>query len=80
LFSQMEIARVFAAPPGLPKDKVDILRKAFAGALSDPELLAETRQLGSEPQLVSGARVDEIVREMNELPAELKETLKGMIE
>ncbi len=80
LFSQMEIARVFAAPPGLPKDKVDILRKAFAGALSDPELLAETRQLGSEPQLVSGERVDEIVREMNELPAELKETLKGMIE
>jgi tripartite-type tricarboxylate transporter receptor subunit TctC len=79
LFAQMEIARVFAAPPGLPKDKVAILRNAFAAALADPELLAETRQLGSEPKLVSGERVDEIVREMNDLPQDLKDTLKGLV-
>ena len=79
LFSQMEIARVFAAPPGVPRDNVGILRKAFAGALADPELLAETRKLGSEPQLVSGERVDQIVREMNELPKELKDTLKNLV-
>ena len=79
LFSQMEIARVFAAPPDLPKDKVAILRKAFAAALADPELLAETKQLGSEPKLVSGERVGEIVREMNDLPPALKETLKGLV-
>jgi tripartite-type tricarboxylate transporter receptor subunit TctC len=70
---------VFAAPPGLPKDKVAILRNAFASALADPELLAETRQLGSEPKLVSGERVDEIVREMNDLPQDLKDTLKGLV-
>jgi tripartite-type tricarboxylate transporter receptor subunit TctC len=79
LFSQMEIARVFAAPPDLPKDRVAILRSAFASALADPELLAKTRQLGSEPQLVSGERVDAIVREMRDLPQDLKDTLKGLV-
>ena len=78
-FSQMEIARLFAAPPGTPADRVAILRTAFAQAIADPELRAEAAKLGGEPDLVSGERVTQIVRDMRELPADLKADLKSLV-
>ena len=36
-----EYSRAFAVPPGTPKDRVDILRKAFQETLKDKEFLAE---------------------------------------
>ena len=35
------LARPYAAPPGTPKDRVQILRRAFLATLRDPEYLAE---------------------------------------
>jgi tripartite-type tricarboxylate transporter receptor subunit TctC len=80
LFSQMEIARLFAAPPETPADKVEILRVAFAKALADPELRSETEKLGGVPDLVSGERVNQIVKDMKDLPPKLKAELKDLID
>ena len=46
-----DYSRPFAVPPGTPKDRVEILRKAFQDALSDKELLEEVNkmQLTLEP-------------------------------
>lgn len=78
-FSQMEIARLFAAPPGTPADRVGILRAAFAQAIADPDLRAEAARLGGEPDLVSGERVAQIVRDMRDLPSDLKADLRGLV-
>lgn len=32
------ITRPYVLPPGTPKDRVDVLRKAFADTMRDPEL------------------------------------------
>lgn len=45
-FSQSAIARPVAAPPGTPADRLAALRKAFAAALVDPELLARAKRIG----------------------------------
>lgn len=40
-----EFSRPFALPPGTPKDRVDILRKAFQDTVNDKELLAEVDKM-----------------------------------
>lgn len=44
--SQGNIARVTAGPPGVPEDRLDALRKAYASATVDPEFLAKAKLLG----------------------------------
>lgn len=53
--------RPFVMPPGTPKDRVDLMRKAFLETLKDKEFLAETEkaQLGIEP--VSGDELEKAV-------------------
>jgi tripartite-type tricarboxylate transporter receptor subunit TctC len=40
-----EMGRPFAAPPGLPPDRVFALRKAFMDTMEDPDLVAEAKRL-----------------------------------
>ena len=44
--SQGDIARLTAGPPGMPEDRLDALRKAYAAATADPEFLAKAEKLG----------------------------------
>lgn len=48
LFSIYEIARPFVAPPGLPVERVSVLRDAFMGAVHDPQFLAEAARSNIE--------------------------------
>lgn len=40
-----EYSRPFALPPGTPKERVEVLRKAFAETMKDKELLAEVEKM-----------------------------------
>jgi tripartite-type tricarboxylate transporter receptor subunit TctC len=46
-----DIVRTYTLPPGTPKERVQILRKAFQATLKDPEFVAETKKshLNIEP-------------------------------
>jgi tripartite-type tricarboxylate transporter receptor subunit TctC len=74
------IFRPYALPPGVPKDRLDALRRAFVETLKDPEFLAaaEKSRLSIDP--VSGEEVRKIVAGLFELPpalqSRLSETLK----
>jgi tripartite-type tricarboxylate transporter receptor subunit TctC len=50
-FSQLDLGRPFLAPPGVPAERVQALRKAFMDTLSDPELKAEAEK--SKQELVN---------------------------
>ena len=74
------IFRPYVLPPGTPKDRTEVLRRAFVETLKDPEFLsaAEKSRLSIDP--VSGEEVKKIVAGLFELPpslaAKLKDTLK----
>lgn len=76
-----EILRSYTLPPGTPKDRVQILQKAFADTLKDPEFLAEAKKanLGVDP--VSGEEIEKIIAGFFKLSpgflAKLKEVLYG---
>ena len=67
--------RPYSLPPGTPKDRVMILRRAFDAATKDPKLLAEAKgKFDITP--VSGEEVERLVGNIAKLPAELMATIK----
>jgi tripartite-type tricarboxylate transporter receptor subunit TctC len=59
--ARISIGRPFAAPPGVPADRLAALRQAFEDSVADPELQAEAAQAGLHPQYVSGADIADIL-------------------
>lgn len=65
------VSRTYAFAPGTPTDRRDIIRRAFADTMRDPEYIAEARAsaIGVDP--VSGDAVADGVRRLLSLPPSL---------
>jgi tripartite-type tricarboxylate transporter receptor subunit TctC len=72
--------RPFVLPPRTPKDRVQILRKAFMGTMKDPQFLAETKKANLDINASDGVSLEQSVTELLKseatLVAKLKEILK----
>jgi tripartite-type tricarboxylate transporter receptor subunit TctC len=72
--------RPYALPPGTPKDRVQVLRKAFMDTIADAEFLAEAKKANLPINPTDGAELEQNVREIFKLEpallAKLKEILK----
>jgi tripartite-type tricarboxylate transporter receptor subunit TctC len=55
------ITYIYSFPPGTPKDRVQVFRKAFQATLKDPEFVAEARKGNFELDPVSGEELEKIV-------------------
>ena len=62
------IARPVAAPPGVPADRVEILRRAFDATMEDPAFLAEADKLHAEIDPLTGEQVQDIVTQVLNTP------------
>jgi tripartite-type tricarboxylate transporter receptor subunit TctC len=62
------IARPVAAPPGVPPDRVELLRRAFDATMQDPAFLAEAEKLHLEIDPLSGEQVQDIVQSVLATP------------
>ncbi len=72
--------RPYVLPAGTPKDRAQILRKAFMDTMKDPEFLADAKKSKLDIDPISGEEVQKMVAGMFKLPpglvARLKEALK----
>src|SRR5215468_2070167 len=68
ILTSQEIARPFAAPPGLPADRTAALRAAFDATMKDPEFLAEARKLNLDVNPLSGAAITSLLTELYAMP------------
>lgn len=66
-----ENARPIAAPPGVPKDRVNLLRRAFDATMMDPEFLADARRLRLEITPAAGEEVQRNVHQVLTTPKEI---------
>jgi tripartite-type tricarboxylate transporter receptor subunit TctC len=71
VFARQVMGRPFLAPPGVPKERLALLRKAFMETLRDEAFLAEARKLNLEITPVSGEAVQDLVAEMYRTPPEI---------
>ncbi len=72
IFSRQTLARPFAAPPGIPEDRLRALRAAFDATMKDKDFLAEAQQLDLEVRPVSGAEIDDLVASLSRTPNEIR--------
>jgi hypothetical protein len=61
ILMRQEPGRPFAAPPGVPADRLAALRQAFQDTLKDPEFVAEAGKLQLEIEPMSGAEIDRLL-------------------
>jgi len=79
IFSQMEIARPYAAPPGTPAEAGKILRAAFDKTMTDPKLLKESAKLRLEISPTDGAGTEAIIAKLTNLPSDIKKKARTAI-
>lgn len=72
-------ARPFVLPPGTPKDRVQMLRKAFADTMKDPAFLAEAKKANLDITPTDGAELEQNVKQVFNLDASLVARLKGLL-
>jgi tripartite-type tricarboxylate transporter receptor subunit TctC len=74
------VGRPFAAPPGTPPARVQILRRAFDAALKDPALLEEGRLIQAEISPTPGEEVQKIIARLYATPKPVVDRAKKLLE
>jgi tripartite-type tricarboxylate transporter receptor subunit TctC len=73
-------ARPYVLPPGTPKDRLIILRKAFMATMKDPEFLADAKKAKLDINPLDGQELEQDVKDIFKLDPKLipraKEILK----
>ena len=71
VFAKYGMARPFFTAPGVPPERLALLRRAFNATMSDPVLIAEASKLGMEITPVRGEDVEALVGKMMATPDNL---------
>lgn len=83
LFSQMQVARMYAVPPETPNDRVAILRKAFTAAMKDPAFIKDAKRRKTDIKWSTGAATEKVVMGLYESDpkaiARVKAALKAKV-
>ena len=73
------MTRLYILPPGTPKGRVKLLRKAFDDTLKDPEFLAEAKKAKLEIEPVSGEEIESVVQGLFTIEAAFVARLKQVL-
>jgi tripartite-type tricarboxylate transporter receptor subunit TctC len=73
------IVRVYVTTPHTPKERLQILRDAFAKTLTDPAFIAEAKKANLDINPLSGAEVKKIVDELFKLPPATRSKLAAIL-
>ena len=66
-------------PPGIPTEQLKALRAAYAKALTHPDLLAEAKKQGLEPELIPGEEIEALAREVMTQPPDVIASMKNVM-
>jgi tripartite-type tricarboxylate transporter receptor subunit TctC len=73
IFATQEMGRPFAAPPGVPNARAEILKRAFMEATADRELQSEAEKQHLEISPISGDAIGALLSELYATPKPLAE-------
>jgi len=79
IFSSTEFGRPYVFPPDVPKERIEIMRKAFAAALEDPVLIAEAAKMKMDMTYRPPDHLERLVTSLYETPPDLIETVKKLV-
>jgi tripartite-type tricarboxylate transporter receptor subunit TctC len=76
---QMDFQRPLSLPPGTPKERLEVLRKALADVLKDKRLLEEAKKAKLVITYVSGEKAANLVDEILSMPEDAKKSLSFLV-
>jgi tripartite-type tricarboxylate transporter receptor subunit TctC len=71
ILASQEMARPFAAPPGIPEDRKRALIEAFDKTMKDPEFLAEAAKMKADVNPVSAAAIESLLADVYKTPKDV---------
>jgi tripartite-type tricarboxylate transporter receptor subunit TctC len=71
--------RPMVASPGIPADRVKILREAFAKSTKDPEFIQETKKRKFDLEPARGEEMESLAKEVMSQPPEIVERMKKLL-
>jgi tripartite-type tricarboxylate transporter receptor subunit TctC len=77
---RQETGRPMAAPPGVPADRLAVLRTAFDETMKDPEYLAEAAKVQMEIDPLSAAQIDKLLATAYSTPRSIVQQAAELIE
>jgi tripartite-type tricarboxylate transporter receptor subunit TctC len=80
IFARQEMAYPVVAPPGVPAERVQVLRQALDAVVKDPDYLADARRQTLETDAVKGADIAALVNRLYASPAEVIARAKQAME
>jgi hypothetical protein len=66
-------------PPNAPKERLEVLRKAFAATLRDSEFLAEAKKTKLDIEPVSGKEIEGYVKQIYSMSDDVKQNLSFLV-
>lgn len=79
IHDQYQILRLYTLPPDTPKERVDVLRRAFEQTMKDPEFKAEMDKANLPIDPVSGGELEKIINGFFKLDSGLVTKLKEIL-
>jgi tripartite-type tricarboxylate transporter receptor subunit TctC len=73
------ITRPYAVAPGTPKDRVQLLRKAFVETLKDPDFSADAKKSRLDTDPLTGEEIEKIVSQLFKMEPKLVSQLKEIL-
>jgi tripartite-type tricarboxylate transporter receptor subunit TctC len=77
---RQELGRPVAAPPGLPADRLAVLRAAFDATMKDPDFLGEAEKLQLEIEPLSAPEIDALLANAYAAPKAIVQQAAALIE
>jgi tripartite-type tricarboxylate transporter receptor subunit TctC len=77
---RQEAGRPFAAPPGVPADRLAALRQAFDATMKDPDFLADARKVQLEVDPLSAAAIDALLASAYRAPKAIVRRAAALVE
>ena len=79
MFARLAVGRPYIAPPDVPADRAEALRRAFDETMKDPEFLADARRVRLEISPLTGSEAQAIIAEVSATPSPIVERARAML-
>jgi hypothetical protein len=80
IFARQAMARPFAAPAGVPPERLKALRDAFDATMRDPAFLQEAKTLELEVAPVRGVEIEQLIKEIYATPPDIVQLAREAVQ
>ena len=80
VFAASDFGRPIVAPPGVPPDRIKILREAFVRTMNDPELLAEAKRKNLDITPSTGDELEALAKQVMAQTPEVVARVKTLMD